>query len=382
MRKHLLIALTVALVVTSCKKEKSEPLLPELTFSGTEIIEGNTGTKMASINFTLSKVSAKDVTFTVFTKDATAKEGIDYTGLAATEITIAAGETSKVVNITTTTDTDMELNKYFELQTENATNAVLKNSSAKITIRDDDTYTPETVADGYITPATYNGMDLVWSDEFNGTQLNSEFWKFDLGGNGWGNNELETYTNSENNVFVQNGYLNIKAIKDGNSYTSGRILTSGKKEFKYGRIDIRAKLPNGKGIWPALWMLGSNISTVNWPACGEIDIMELLGHEPNKVYGTIHWDEGGHKSSGSSYVLPSGDFSQNFHIYTLFWQEGSMTVYVDYQKVCQYTFSGNTFNSKFFFIMNVAVGGSWPGNPDNTTIFPQTMLVDYIRVFQ
>lgn len=276
----------------------------------------------------------------------------------------------------------MDFNRFFTVNAENIVNATADNATAYVTILDNDVYTPATDAEGVITPDTYPRMSLVWSDEFDGAQLNTNFWKYEKGAGGWGNNELQEYTDSPNNVFLENGRLNIKAIKEGTKYTSGRIITSGKKEFTYGRIDIRAKMPVGKGIWPALWMLGSNISLVSWPACGEIDIMEYLGHENFKVYGTAHYDDGGHKYQGSSYSLTSGNYAEKFHVFSLVWQENSMVWYVDYQKFYQFSKVGSPFNNKFFFIMNVAVGGNWPGSPDNTTTFPQSMVVDYVRVFQ
>ena len=159
--------------------------------------------------------------------------------------------------------------------------------------------------------------------------------------------------------------------------------------FKFGRIDIRAKLPVGKGMWPALWMLGTNISSVGWPACGEIDNMELIGTKPSTVYGTLHWSNAGgsHASKGSDFELPSGDFSNQFHVFSIVWAENNIQWYVDDQKYLDISISdvgaGNyPFNMSQFFIFNVAVGGNWPGSPDNTTEFPQRMFVDYIRVFQ
>jgi beta-glucanase (GH16 family) len=167
------------------------------------------------------------------------------------------------------------------------------------------------------------------------------------------------------------------------------MTTQGKKTFKFGRIDIRAKLPVGKGIWPALWMLGSSISTVSWPACGEIDIMELVGTFPSRVTGTMHWKalNGNATNKGANYNLVSGDFSQQFHVYSIIWTENNIKWYVDDQLFLTNTSfdvgSANyPFNANQFFIFNVAVGGNWPGPPDNTTSWPQRMFVDYVRVFQ
>jgi beta-glucanase (GH16 family) len=152
---------------------------------------------------------------------------------------------------------------------------------------------------------------------------------------------------------------------------------------------MRAKLPVGKGIWPALWMLGSNIGSVGWPACGETDILELIGTYPSKVYSTLHWkaSNGNHASLGSEFNLSSGDFSQQFHVYSAVWKQDTIQCMVDDQLICRLTksdaWSANyPFNASQFFIFNVAVGGNWPGSPDGNTIFPQRMFVDYVRVFQ
>ncbi|HEY9007500.1 MAG TPA: family 16 glycosylhydrolase [Ohtaekwangia sp.] len=246
-------------------------------------------------------------------------------------------------------------------------------------------------ASGYTTPDNYNGMTLVWKDEFNGTSLNASDWTFETGtgSNGWGNHELEYYR--ADNTTVQNGYLIITAKKEnfsGSNYTSSRIITSGKQSFKYGRVDIRAALPKGKGIWPALWMLGQNIGEIGWPKCGEIDIMELIGGDTGDktVHSTLHWDDAGtHASYGTSYTLPSGIFNDEFHVFSMVWTSTSITTYVDDQQfyvIDTTPAQMSEFQQKFFFIFNVAVGGDWPGSPDANTSFPQRMIVDYIRVFQ
>lgn len=245
---------------------------------------------------------------------------------------------------------------------------------------------------GYTTPSSYSGMTLLWSDEFDGTSLDQSAWTFETGGGGWGNQELEYY--QQNNVSVHDGYLVITAKKEtvgSNNYTSSRIKTQGKKSFKYGRVDIRAVLPKGQGIWPALWMLGSNIDTTPWPACGEIDIMEMIGGgagRDNKVYGTAHWGDGNttnHVQYGGSKVLSSGIFADEFHVFSIVWTASSITWYIDdvQYNVIDTTPSGlSEFQNPFFLVFNVAVGGQWPGNPDGSTTFPQSMVVDYVRVFQ
>lgn len=239
---------------------------------------------------------------------------------------------------------------------------------------------------------------LVWEENFDGPSINKDIWSFEIGNGhangipGWGNAELEYY--KEENAYIENGVLVIEAKEEQVSddygtynYTSARMKTQGKFNVKFGRIEFRAKLPYGKGIWPALWMLGENITQVVWPICGEIDVMELLGHEPNKVYGTIHGPGySGAQGKGGNYTLPSGDFTQDFHIFAVEWDPIGIKWYVDDVKFFQITrveVPGDwVFDHPFFIIMNVAVGGYWPGYPDETTVFPQKMYVDYIKVYK
>lgn len=229
----------------------------------------------------------------------------------------------------------------------------------------------------------YVAPKAIWADEFNiDGAPNPSYWGYDIGNNGWGNNEIQNYTNRSENVKVQNGVLKIITLKEnygGSNYTSARIKTQGKFSFKYGRVDIRAKLPSGVGTWPALWMLGENISTINWPACGEIDIMEHLGRELNKVHGSLHAPShyGGNSKTGTTTI---SNVSTEFHIYSLDWRADAIKFYVD--NVLFYSYDNNSstpFNSNFFFIINNAMGG-WGGSVDPNFI-SSTFEVDYIRVF-
>ncbi len=230
---------------------------------------------------------------------------------------------------------------------------------------------------------------LVWEDEFNGTNgtlPDATKWTYDLGANGWGNNELENYTNNTANVQQKDGNLVITAIKSGTSYTSARIKTQGLYDHAYGRVEARIKIPQGQGIWPAFWMLGNDIATVNWPNCGEIDIMENIGKQPTIVYGTLHGPT--QFSIGGSYTLPTGKLADDFHIYAIEWEPTQIRIYFDNILYTTKTTADIPqgvhwpFDHPFFIILNVAVGGNWPGNPDATTVFPQQMLVDYVRVYE
>ncbi|MEJ2005429.1 MAG: family 16 glycosylhydrolase, partial [Cyclobacteriaceae bacterium] len=278
--------------------------------------------------------------------------------------------------------------EYFELNEEVRITLTSQsgNISRNINIRnDDDMAAIEEDNLGYYTPDVYPSMEMVWADEFNGDMLNESDWNYELGDGcdqgicGWGNQELQVYTNDEQNIHLEEGRLIITARKITNSdFTSSRITTQDKQEIQFGRIDIRAKLPKGQGIWPALWMLGANINDVSWPACGEVDIMELVGHEPEKVHGTVHYESGGYQTTSSSYSLSNGDFSDQFHVFTLVWDVDQITWYVDNRPIKTFLRPSNQnypFNAPFFFIFNVAVGGLWPGNPDATTVFPQTLEV-------
>jgi beta-glucanase (GH16 family) len=231
------------------------------------------------------------------------------------------------------------------------------------------------------------------SEEFNvDGSPNPELWSYNIGtgSNGWGNNELQYYTDRTQNIKVENGVLKITARREqymGSSYTSARIISKGKYEKKYGRIEARIKLPRGKGLWPAFWMLGANSDTVIWPQCGEIDIMEYLGNSPTKIFGTVH---GPGYSAGESvsknFFLSNSRFDTDFHIFGIEWDENRVNFYVDdflYHSVTPEDVPGEwVFNQSFYMILNVAVGGNLPGAPNGETPFPQEMLVDYIRVYE
>ncbi len=229
---------------------------------------------------------------------------------------------------------------------------------------------------------------LIWEDNFSGNTLNPNNWSYQIGAGGWGNNELQSYTS--NNTNVTNGVLQIIAENpSNNTYTSSRIRTKDLADFKYGKLEARIKLPEGQGIWPAFWMMPTDNVYGGWPSSGEIDIMEYLGHQTSTSYATCHFgnsptDKG---QLGNSYNLPTGEFSDDFHLFGIEWEENNMKWFLDgiliheinSPDVAPYNYP---FNERFHFILNVAVGGNWPGNPDPTTVFPQTMEVDYVRVYQ
>ena len=234
-----------------------------------------------------------------------------------------------------------------------------------------------------VTVAT--ALGLVWSDEFNtnGTPDPAK-WGYDLGAGGYGNNELQYYTNRPENVIVENGVLKIKAIKEnynGAAYTSARLLSKGKFAFTYGKVEVSAKLPAGVGTWPAIWMLGANSSTVGWPDCGEIDIMEHRGYELNKIFGTFHYPgHSGGNADGNTKMISNATTA--FHKYSLDWSATAIKIYVDDQLVHSLANSAAIpFNHDFFFILNVAMGGTFGGSVD-PNFSNATMEVDYIRVYK
>jgi beta-glucanase (GH16 family) len=243
---------------------------------------------------------------------------------------------------------------------------------------------------------------LVWSDEFDGkagSPPDAAKWTYDIGGSGWGNHELEYYTNRRENARIEDGKLVITARQetyvapDGAkfNYTSARLKTQGHFSQAYGRFEARIKLPAGQGMWPAFWMLGDNFGSIAWPKCGEIDIMENVGKEPGSIHGTLHGPNATNTTSDltAAIQLPAGQkLSDDFHVYAVEWDPSAVRFYLDANLYATFTSaqwpSGGTwvFDHRFFLILNVAVGGDWPGPPDATTSFPQTMQVDYVRVYK
>ncbi|MCU0442082.1 MAG: glycoside hydrolase family 16 protein [Bacteroidia bacterium] len=236
-------------------------------------------------------------------------------------------------------------------------------------------------------------FELVWSDEFEGDSgiaPNAEKWTYDLGTgqNGWGNNELQTYTNNAQNVSLDGkGNLLITARKTGSGYTSARIKTQGIFTQQYGKIEARIKTPTGAGMWPAFWMLGNNITSVSWPQCGEIDIMEQKGKFSNITYGTIHGPGySGGEAISTPYALQNSRFDTDFYVYAVEWNESQIDFFVNgylYRRITPSEVKGEwVFNQPFFMILNVAVGGNFGGPPNDNTPFPGTMSIDYVRVYK
>lgn len=247
-------------------------------------------------------------------------------------------------------------------------------------------------------PETLGDWQLVWNDEFDGPDVDESKWTFQNGDGcdinlcGWGNNELQWYL--PHNATIEDGHLVIIAQEqtiNNRSYTSSRMRSKDKGDWRYGRFEVRAKLPRGQGLWPAIWMMPTDNVYGGWAASGEIDIMEALGHEPAKVHGTLHYGASwpNNRSSGDAYTLSSGTFTDDFHVFAIEWEAGEIRWYVDDTLYLTQNNWSTTdaafpapFDQRFHFILNVAVGGNWPGSPDASTSFPQQLTVDYVRVYQ
>jgi len=234
------------------------------------------------------------------------------------------------------------------------------------------------------------GWTLAWSDEFNGDALDRSIWTLETGGHGWGNNEMQYYTARPENVRVEGGQLVIEARQEryqGKDYTSARLKTAGLKETQYGRFEARIKVPKGQGIWPAFWMLGADIKQAGWPKSGEIDIMEIIGKEPRNAYGTLHGPGySGEHAFSKPIALEGSDYGDDFHVFAVEWEPNEIRWYRDgvhYHTATPALVNGEwVFEHPFFVLLNLAVGGYWPGYPDRTTEFPRRMLVDYVRVYR
>jgi beta-glucanase (GH16 family) len=257
------------------------------------------------------------------------------------------------------------------------------------------------IAQPPVLPST-SGYTLTWSDEFsspNGSVPDPAKWTYDIGGGGWGNQELQSYTSRPQNAQIQSGNLVITALHENytgadgiaRNYTSARLKTQNLFAQAYGRFEARIKISKGQGIWPAFWMLGNDITQNGWPKCGEIDIMENIGREPGITHGSLHSPSATAPTSDltATFTLPAGqNLSDDFHIYAIEWEPGTVRFYFDSNNYATFTQAqwpagGQwVFDHPFFIILNVAAGGIWPGSPDATTQFPQQMLVDYVRVYR
>ena len=386
----LFCAMCAVFILTGCTRDEGPVVVPEIQFpidvSGYETEEN----RFFEFPLVLNQSTTRDVKVYFETRPLTAVEGEDYIPVQDSLI-VRCGTASATITVEIVVDEFAEEDESFRVVITGTVGALLTGGVQEAigTIRNDDSLIGVNNT-GYVSSDSYPGKTLVWSDEFNGDAIDLQNWTYDLGASGWGNAELQNYTANSENAYVSNGNLFIVAKKEGPHYSSARMKSIGLQEFEHGRIDVRAILPFGQGIWPAIWMLGANFPTSGWPSCGEIDIMELVGSSPNTVHGTVHfgadWTQHNYVGDGTS--LPAGQtFADEFHVFSIDWNTEGITWYIDDQPFYSVN-AGVTgsqpypFNNPFFFILNVAVGGQWPGYPDATTTFPQFMAVDYVRVFQ
>ncbi|RED97406.1 family 16 glycosylhydrolase [Marinoscillum furvescens] len=394
-----LLFLVGLLLITACQEENNEtdPNI-ELTITNLSVTEGDENATIA-VDVALSSEVSEEFTIIYETEDGTAVKGEDYIQTGG-QIAFSSEVKRQSIFIDIIGDSEKEEDEIFTVKLLGIPNTIgYESDEAIITIMDDDeaaSGSGELVipTTGYTSPETYEGWKLVWQDEFNGEALNESDWTYEIGDGcpglcGWGNNELEYYRKENTSIVDGNLVITAKQERFGNrGFTSSRIITKRKQSFQYGRIDIRAVLPKGQGLWPALWMLGANIDQVGWPACGEIDIMEMIGGNgrENTVHGTIHWSNAGsHANYGGSKKLSTGTLADQYHVYSIIWDSNKISWLLDGEvyHVADITPAElSEFHESFFLIFNVAVGGRWPGSPDATTVFPQYMIVDYIRVFQ
>lgn len=240
------------------------------------------------------------------------------------------------------------------------------------------------IANLSLSAQSRDGFNLVWEDNFDGNRLDSSSWTHETAEPGWVNNELQRYTND--NIELRDGSLVIIAKHENNEYTSARLITRGKRTFTYGLVEIRAKLPVGKGTWPALWMLGQNIEEVSWPACGELDIMEHVGKNPGFIHSSIH-NPSGYGATPYTGIIQIEDPFNTFHIYGMNWTKDFVDFYTDGELVYHYQPETKNaenwpFDKPCYFIFNIAIGGNWGGPEVDQKIFPATMSVDWIKVYQ
>ena len=389
-QRSLIFILLSCFAFAACNKDEPVGAVPSISFPIDVSHLENEENAIFEFPLVLNVSTNRDVTVTYEVKSITAIAGEDFIATSGTLI-FPQGTASGTIAVEIIIDDFIEKDEQFRVVLTGSSNGVIAGGLQEAigTIRNDDTVIQVT-SEGYEASDSYPGRKLVWSDEFETNQINPQHWTYDLGASGWGNQELQNYTSSAENSYVADGNLMIVAKENGSQYTSARLKSIDLQEFQYGRIDVRAVLPFGQGIWPAIWMLGANFPNSGWPACGEIDIMELIGSSPSNVHGTVHFGNSyaQHQHTGGSRYLGGGQtFADEFHVFSVDWNESGITWLVDDQPF--YSVDSNVtgnqnypFDNPFFFILNVAVGGQWPGYPNATTSFPQYMAVDYVRVYQ
>jgi beta-glucanase (GH16 family) len=382
MKGFLFAVITLGLVACEGGGSNNTPaeILSKLSVDDVTLFEGSSGTTPFAFTISMDKSFSKPVSVSYSTADGTARGGEDYTAISSQTIIFQPGEVSKTITVDVVGDTKRESAETFTLNLSGVVNGVIAKATGTASIRDDDEGAAFT--------------NLVWSDEFDYTGLpDSKKWSYDVGGHGWGNNELQYYTKERTeNARVEGGNLIITARREtmeGREYTSARLVTKNKGDWKYGRIEVKAKLPQGRGIWPAIWMLPTEWKYGDWPASGEIDIMEFVGYEPDRVHGTVHTKSFNHSigtQKGSSLQLT--DLATASHVYAIEWLADKIDFYIDGQRYFTFInsnrgFADWPFDQSFHLLLNVAVGGNWGGAQGvDASVYPQQFVIDYVRVYQ
>ncbi len=395
----LLPLLIVFVSFISCHKRELPHPLPEFnkaffSFSNVVISEGDA--VILEIQIKLTGKHEKAISIPYYSLDSTALSGFDYKNVSGS-LNFSGDDSLQYQSlfIEVMDDDRFEEMEFFKIAFDLDTSQVdFDSNQLLVTIIDDDYEYTDNDYPGYVTKLHQEdqGWELMWKDEFGGNELNEDYWWLPDSGN-WYNEELQYYR--PQNASVSEGQLTITADEENynnHDYVSARMNSRNRVYFKYGKIEFRVKLPYGQGLWPALWLQGNELYDLGWPKRGEIDVMELRGHTPNTVSSTIHYADlsGDHQyPTSKKYTLDNGDFSDEYHVISMIWDEYKIKFYVDdvlfntiFHNNINFYNNQNPFRESFYIIMNVAVGGNFGGDPDASTEWPQTMQVDYVRVYK
>ncbi|MEL6134344.1 MAG: family 16 glycosylhydrolase [Bacteroidota bacterium] len=382
MKNYIFFSFILGLfIIAGCEQE---PVAADVTL---DLGRGEAAEMDGSMRFSLvlSEALSEDLTVSFAISEITAEEGTDYELPSIQQVVISAGSTTGEIVVPIIDDGEAEIEEAFLLEITNNANVRMMNNPTQATITSDDLLS--IMDEGFTSPISYGQFTLVWEENFEGPQLDPATWNYETGFGieGNSNNELQDYRRQ--NAYVQDGYLILDVRQEPNgSYTSARINTDGKRTFQFGRIDIRAKLPEGKGIRPGLAMLGENFSSVGLPQSGALELGYLDGSEVAIARSGAEWFQNGQiETIVDTFNQRTTTFTEEFHVYSIFWEPTQITWYVDgikYNLLTTTPEEMDEFRQAFFFVLGASVGGDRLGEPDTSTRFPQRMIVDYIRVYQ
>ncbi len=395
MRSSILTVVWIAwiLYLSGCSESSELTKKPVLTLKPVVVHEGNNEINSIDIEVALDQSSSLPVTIKWGTESLTAIEDQDFIPVYGQETIIPPGQTKIILPISIINDDHLEFIETFNIVLLEAENAEIMSQNASVTIIDDDRYQPEMADDGYITPLQYPDMHLTWHEEFEGTTVETDHWNFDAANGfplncGWGLDELGKYTGDQEHLKVKDGKLMITATRDESTgtYRTSRINTKEKVSITYGRLDIRSRIPEVAGLAAIFWLIGADMDEVGLPACGEIDILKFAGKAPEKISGGLVFENDGEEHLGQSYNKSSVSLSNQYHIYSIIWEENRIRWFFDYYpyfEVRRDDFSHfKIFEKPFFLTINLAIGGEYAGAPDSSSSFPTDLEIDYIRLYQ